>query len=137
MKTYNSILLIDDSDSDNFLHTRILKKTGITDKIIVKNNGVTALEYLKEQIAIDSTDPELIFLDINMPGMNGWEFLEAYEKLEKRNNGLLVVVMLTTSLNPDDRTKAVRLGYVGDFINKPLNTDKVLEIYETFFKHRR
>ena len=79
----------------------------------------------------------MIFLDINMPGMNGWELLEAYEKLNKRNNGLLVVVMLTTSLNPDDRTKAVRLGYVGDFINKPLNTDKVLEIYETFFKHRR
>lgn len=131
----NCVLLVDDSDSTNYVNEKIVKRADITSKVVAKESGMDALEYLKT--AGDNEYPELIFLDINMPGMNGWEFLEAYEKLDKRNNGLLVVVMLTTSLNPDDRTKAVRLGYVGDFINKPLNTDKVLEIYETFFKHRR
>lgn len=131
----NCVLLVDDSDSTNYVNEKIVNRADITSKVVAKESGMDALEYLKT--AGDHEYPELIFLDINMPGMNGWEFLEAYEKLDKRNNGLLVVVMLTTSLNPDDRTKAVRLGYVGDFINKPLNTDKVLEIYETFFKHRR
>lgn len=131
----NCVLLVDDSDSTNYVNEKIVNRADITNKVVAKESGMDALEYLKT--AGDYEYPELIFLDINMPGMNGWEFLEAYEKLDKRNNGLLVVVMLTTSLNPDDRTKAVRLGYVGDFINKPLNTDKVLEIYETFFKHRR
>ena len=131
----NCVLLVDDSDSTNYVNEKIVNRANITNKVVAKESGMDALEYLKT--TCDNEYPELIFLDINMPGMNGWEFLEAYEKLEKRNNGLLVVVMLTTSLNPDDRTKAVRLGYVGDFINKPLNTDKVLEIYETFFKHRR
>jgi len=130
MKTYNSILLIDDSDSDNFLHTRILKKTGITDKIIVKNNGVTALEYLKEQIAIDSTDPELIFLDINMPGMNGWEFLDEYDKLDEKSKEGIIICMLTTSYATPDIEKAKSNDCIHAFISKPLTKEKLLTVLE-------
>ena len=130
MKTYNSILLIDDSDSDNFLHTRIVKKTGITDKIIVKNNGVTALEYLKEQIAVDSTDPELIFLDINMPGMNGWEFLDEYDKLDEKSKEGIIICMLTTSYATPDIEKAKSNDCIHSFISKPLTTEKLLTVLE-------
>ena len=130
MKTCNSILLIDDSDSDNFLHTRILKKTGVTDKIIVKNNGVTALEYLKEQIAMDSNDPELIFLDINMPGMNGWEFLDEYDKLDEKSKERIIICMLTTSYATPDIEKAKSNNCIHSFISKPLTTKKLLTVLE-------
>ena len=132
----NCVLLVDDSEPTNYVNKKIVEKTGITERVVTVESGFEALEFLKQESSQDGY-PELIFLDINMPGMNGWEFLEAYDKLPKKEQALLVVVMLTTSLNPDDRTKAVRLGYVGDFINKPLTKDKVLEIHEAFFKHRR
>ena len=130
MKTYNSILLIDDSDSDNFLHTRIIKKAGITDKIIVKNNGATALEYLKAQILIDSPDPELIFLDINMPGMNGWEFLHEYEKLDEKSKAGIIICMLTTSYAKHDMEKAKSNTCINSFISKPLTKEKLLTVLE-------
>ena len=132
----NCVLMVDDSEPTNYVNKKIVEKTGIAERVVTVESGFEALEFLKEE-ADKEGYPELIFLDINMPGMNGWEFLEAYDKLPKTEQALLVVVMLTTSLNPDDRTKAVRLGYVGDFINKPLTKEKVLEIHEAFFKHRR
>ncbi|MAD97512.1 MAG: response regulator [Flavobacteriaceae bacterium] len=136
MKKLNCVLLIDDSEPTNYVNKKIVTKANITEKIVAVESGFEALDYLKTRTN-EADIPELIFLDINMPGMSGWEFLTEYEKLPKNDKALVVVVMLTTSLNPSDRTKAVRLGYVGDFIIKPLNLEKVEEIYEAFFKNRK
>ena len=136
MKKLNCVLLIDDSEPTNYVNKKIVTKANITEKIVAVESGFEALDYLKTRTNEEDV-PELIFLDINMPGMSGWEFLDEYEKLPKNDKALVVVVMLTTSLNPSDRTKAVRLGYVGDFIIKPLNLEKVEEIYEAFFKNRK
>ena len=129
------VLLVDDSEPTNFVNKKIVEKMELAERVETVENGFEALEFLKKESDKEGY-PELIFLDINMPGMNGWEFLDAYAKLPKKEQALLVIVMLTTSLNPDDREKAIRIGYVEDFINKPLTKDKVQEVYETFFKHK-
>ena len=77
-KKLNCILLIDDDSDDNEYHEIILRKLAITEKIDIAINGVEAIKYLKTK---DRVPPELIFLDINMPKMNGWEFLEEYKNI--------------------------------------------------------
>ena len=68
-----------------------------------------------------------------MPGMNGWEFLEAYSQLSDQQRGHIVVMMLTTSLNPDDKLRADNYQGVNGFLSKPLTKDLLKEILETHF----
>ena len=132
-KLLNCVLLVDDNDSDNFIHTRVLEKSGITKHIRIAMNGQEALDFLtsKEncgQSENDYTQPELIFLDINMPVMDGWEFLEEYNKLDDNQKGKVVLVMLTTSLNPTYKTRAEAIIHGGSFQFKPLSLELINEI---------
>lgn len=124
-------MLIDDNEDDNFYHQRVIKKANAAEAIISKTSGAAALEYLKLKQDNAWQHPDLIFLDINMPGMNGWEFLKEYEKLDKTIQSQVVVVMLTTSENPDDRIKA--LNVIPDFKTKPLTIEMLEEIIGEYF----
>ena len=129
-----SILLVDDDEAANFLHTMIIKQLDCTENIITKENGVEALEYLTSTIDGIYPQPDLILLDINMPIMDGWEFLEEYEKLKDDQLAKSVIVMLTTSLNPDDRKKAEVIPDISGFISKPLSRIKLEDTLEKHFK---
>ena len=76
--------------------------------------------------------PELILLDINMPAINGWEFIEEYEEIIEELNLNTTIVMLTTSINPDDKIKALSYDSVKKFENKPLTVEKLKEITDEF-----
>ena len=102
----NCILLIDDDKPTNFINEVVIKQLDCAEKIVVVQNGSEALDYLKSKDDGEHPQPDLIFLDINMPAMNGWEFLEKYTELDKKQHGKVVVIMLTTSLNQDDEKKA-------------------------------
>ncbi|MGB6036464.1 MAG: response regulator, partial [Cryomorphaceae bacterium] len=128
-----SILLIDDDEATNFVHTFAIKKADCTDSIITAQNGREALELLKSNKNKSTPQPNIIFLDINMPVMDGWEFLEEYEKLDKDQQGDVVLIMLTTSLNPDDVEKANTFSTVNGFRNKPLTAAILAEIVDEFF----
>ena len=131
-----SVLLIDDNRSTNFLHTRILRRSGRVSAIKAVEDARQALDYLQTTSGGKYPSPELIFLDINMPGMNGWEFLEAYRQLPAEQRGGIVVVMLTTSLNPDDRARADRIAEVNEFAYKPLSLDTFEELVAKYFVER-
>jgi CheY-like chemotaxis protein len=133
-KELPSIMLIDDNPDDNFIHERAIKKINSESIVIVKNSGAEALDHLKTRIPPSS---DLIFLDINMPEMNGWEFLDQYRKLDKDLQSVAIIVMLTTSDNSDDAERAKTLSCVTDFITKPLTKDKMNFIYEKYFTHYR
>lgn len=124
-------MLIDDNPDDNFYHERIIKKSNAAEIVISQNTGESALEYLKQKKDNNQAHPELIFLDVNMPGMNGWDFLQEYEKLDKHLQSRAIVVMLTTSENPDDRMKAMTI--VPDFKTKPLTAQMLEEIINKHF----
>jgi CheY-like chemotaxis protein len=125
----NCVLLIDDDEDDNFFHHRVIKEAGITDHIKIVENGFDALEFLKQQKQI----PELIFLDINMPKMNGWEFLEKLNSLHHLDR-TGTIVMLTTSLNPADREKSESIPRISDFKSKPLTAKMLTEILSRHFQ---
>jgi CheY-like chemotaxis protein len=123
-------MLIDDNPHDNFFHEREIKKADASNVVIMKNSGMDALEYLKSRVDPHS---DLIFLDINMPGMNGWEFLQQYNTLDKELQGQAVIIMLTTSDNPDDVAKAGSWSFISDYITKPLTKEIMAEISRKYF----
>ncbi|MBK8364351.1 MAG: response regulator, partial [Bacteroidetes bacterium] len=119
-KKLNCILLIDDDSDDNEYHEIILRKLAITEKIDIAINGVEAIKYLKTK---DRVPPELIFLDINMPKMNGWEFLEEYKDLDVKQKAKVVIMILSTSTNPEYIKKANEIKEVTGYESKPLDKD--------------
>lgn len=129
----NCVMLIDDDRATNFLHEIVLEKADCAKTIKSLQSAEEALVYLKTKVNGKNPQPELIFLDINMPRMNGWEFLDEYHKLEDYEKGGVVVVMLTTSLNPSDSEKAKEIVDVKQFLNKPLTIESVNHILQTFF----
>lgn len=136
-KKINCILLVDDSPADNEFHTIIINKAEVCNHVRVAEDGVKAIEYImnsaKPVNEAEYPKADIVFLDINMPRMNGFEFLEAYHALDTQYKSGIVIVMLTTSLNPDDRDRALNSGEVTEFQNKPLTKAMLDKIIQTFF----
>ncbi len=132
MKKLNKVLLVDDDYISNFLNKLLIRDMNLADKTYFATNGEEALEFIKEncttndgeELASDCLD--LILLDINMPVMNGFEFLEEFYKIENRNNNIYII-MLTSSSDFKDMQKAKNYNVAG-FINKPLTEEKINNI---------
>ena len=131
----NKVLLIDDSFADNYLHSMVIEEVGLTDQIVTCNTGMEALEYLSNFDGKDYPKPDLILLDINMPAMTGWQFLDEYEKLDDEKKSGIIICMLTTSFSNQDVVKANKHPLVRGFINKPLNEETLRKLYEDYFKN--
>ena len=116
------VWLIDDSEIDQRLYQRIITRTGVDWSVKMFTFADEALEHLK---AHPEQQVDLIFLDINMPRMNGFEFLEAANSEIGGEFTKVVIIMLTTSLNPADRYRAASFDVVKDFIDKPLTAETV------------
>lgn len=125
-------MLVDDDPDDNYIHQLVIADWGKCDTVRVAENGTEALTYLANTSAPDYVRPEVILLDINMPGMNGFEFLEEYHRLADQLKSNVVVMMLTTSLNPTDENRAEKFNEVTGYRNKPLTKamlDDVLTVH--------
>jgi CheY-like chemotaxis protein len=129
-KKLNCIMLIDDDDDDNYFHQIVINKMDITEHIEVALNGEEALIFLKKE---NQTHPDIIFLDINMPKMNGWEFMESYKELRADQKAKVVVMMLTTSENPEDKKRAALYTEIISFNSKPLTQEMLAAILEKHF----
>ncbi len=119
-------MLVDDNHNDNFFHEREIKKNNSATIVITKNTGLEALEYLKSKKDNKNLKPDLIFLDINMPGMNGWEFLQEYNQLNKELHSQVIIIMLTTYDYTDDEARSKAWSFISDFTIKPI-TNKIME----------
>lgn len=118
------VLLIDDDDATNFYHTIILEEVFVEGHIQSVRSASEGLDFLLcKGIYAKCPQPGIIFLDINMPGMNGWDFLNKYNELSKDIHDRSIVVMLTTSVNPDDKERAARIPIVKEFVPKPLTPE--------------
>lgn len=127
MKKFKKLIFIDDDKATNYFHNIILKQADICEEAIFFESAVEALEYFKELFQTnDYVLPDYVFLDINMPMMNGWEFINELKKFQLDNP--IIIIMLTTSLNKTDQEKAEELDLIYEFWNKPLASNKLLEL---------
>jgi CheY-like chemotaxis protein len=133
-KKLKSIMLVDDNRTDNYFHKREIRKTNLAITVIEKNSALEALEYLRINKQNKAPNPDLLFLDINMPCMNGWEFLKEYSRLDEDLQREVMIIMLTTSGNPDNIARAKALNIVADFITKPLTKEILEEINKKYFE---
>jgi CheY-like chemotaxis protein len=125
------ILFIDDDEPTNFFNKMTTEQSGCTDRVEVFQSGQEALDYLVGPFP----SPDLIFLDINMPAMDGWEFLDMYKTLPRADKAKIVLVMLTTSLNPDDEAKTRDIEEVAGFEYKPLMESRLGGLLKKYFPH--
>ena len=123
---YKSVLLVDDNEIDNFINERIINSSGFAEEVVVKNSSDAALEFLKENENKPESLPGIIFLDLNMPIKDGFVFLEDFDKLEGIIKQKCKVIVLSSSISPDDINRASTNPYVLKYINKPLS-EKYLE----------
>ena len=118
---YERALLIDDNDIDNFINERMITTNNFAKTVIVKTSAEAGMEYLKKQADDTGVLPEIIFLDLNMPGIDGFGFLDEYDKLPDQIKKSCKVVVLSSSISPEDINRASTNQYVLKYINKPLN----------------
>ncbi len=133
----NCILVIDDDEPTNFFTQMILEESDCANNIRIVQSGQEALHYLAKSAAGENKalypSPDLIFLDINMPAMDGWEFLGEYKKISMESR--VIVVMLTTSLFPEDKIRAESMPEISGFEHKPLTAEKLAAVLEKYFSN--
>lgn len=124
------VLLIDDDPTTNFLHRRIIQRTDNTLQVMEALNGEEALLCLRENLQSGLPAPHYIFLDINMPELDGWGFLEAYRQLPEDWRSSCRLYMLTTSLNPDDHMRARTYAEVEGILDKIMSQQTFHELLQ-------
>jgi len=132
-KELKCIMLVDDDKSDNFFHEREIKKAALSTVVIIRDSAIDALEYLKGMNEKNDLKPDLIFLDINMPKMNGWEFLIEFSQLDRVIQINTMIMILTTSNNVTDRFRAKAWSFVSGYLTKPLTKEIITDIHKTYF----
>jgi response regulator RpfG family c-di-GMP phosphodiesterase len=125
MKKLKRILIIDDNEIDNLISQKVIKDANLTEQVSVCESGNSALSYLSKSMNDNpAMVPDLILLDLNMPLMDGWDFLQELDKINYKNDNSKIFI-LTCSIDRRDISKAQRDPRVTEFISKPLTADKV------------
>tara|TARA_R110000744_G_scaffold167592_1_gene285111 strand:- start:2 stop:427 length:426 start_codon:yes stop_codon:yes gene_type:complete len=122
------VMLVDDNDTDNFLSKKIMEHVNFSESILIKNTGKSALEYLHQNQNDLDKIPDIIFLDINMPIVDGFVFLYEYENFPPQLHEKIKVVVLSSSNNKRDINQFLNNRFVHQFISKPLSEKALMEL---------
>ncbi len=130
MKQIKKIFLIDDDELYVFLLKMTIESTRLVDQIQMFENGQDALEFIQKNAENDECLPEIIFLDLAMPVLDGWGFLEEYLLLKPQLKKRIELFILSSSVSPHDLERAQKNFAVSDFIIKPMTKQRFLNIIE-------
>lgn len=125
------ILLIDDDDTVNFISKKLIEKSGISETILAKSSGQEALDYLQLNSSADAL-PDLIFVDINMPEMDGWSFVEEISSMIV-DLSKTKIILLTSLINPSDLDRVANIPAIFSLKEKPVSLAMLEEIYKEIF----
>ncbi|MCG8321098.1 MAG: response regulator [Cytophagales bacterium] len=128
-----SILLIDDEDINLFILQNLLRLSGIKAEIVFFNTSMKGINHLQGLIDRGEKFPDLILLDIEMPVLNGWDFLDMYKQFDKTYTYDCKVIIFTTSIIEQDMIKAKSYEEVEDFVNKPMTIEMLKTIQQAHF----
>lgn len=138
MKRIHSVLIVDDNEMDRFLAREMMRRVPGFSHVMEVEDGEEAIALFSDVDAAvakfgDAFPPRLIILDINMPRMNGFEFMHAFAPISATlRPPPVVVVMLTSSTSPEDRVRAEKGGLVAEFAEKPISTALLTSLLERF-----
>lgn len=128
MTALKQLTLVDDDDVFVFLTTRMLEKYKLVDLIKIFDNGYDALVFIKENLGNIEALPDIILLDLSMPIMDGWQFLDEYVKINPKIGKKITIFICSSSISPDDVSRAKAINAVSDFIIKPMTKEKLIEM---------
>lgn len=127
MNKINTLYLVDDDRSFQFLAQEIIEPTNLVNQIRIFSNGLEALNFLKAAKTLKDI-PEIILLDINMPVMDGWEFLAGYMPLEPKLGKKIAIYIVSSSISPSDMQRAKSISQVTDYIIKPVTEAQFIQL---------
>ena len=128
-KKYRSVMLIDDNEIDNLINQKMIESAEIAQHIYTHTGAKSAIEFLRNLEKLDLADqvlPDIIFLDIDMPLMDGFQFLDEFEKLSLATKKKCRIVMLTSSINPQDFNRSKKYINVKLYLNKLLTYESIV-----------
>lgn len=128
MEKIDTLLLVDDDKVFQFLTQKVIETTKLVDKIKIFSNGFEAIAFLSTYSEKPELLPEIILLDLNMPIMDGWEFLEEYVRIKPKIAKQIIIYIITSSIDPADIKKAEEISEVSDYIIKPITKDKFINL---------
>ncbi|MFV8351523.1 response regulator [Flavobacterium sp. XS1P32] len=128
MKKIETFCIVDDDDIYQFTTSLLLKKTDLVNKIIVFSNGLKAINFLKDEMGNKENIPDVLFLDINMPVMDGWEFLEEYLLIKPMMPKKVVIYMVSSSVDEKDVLKAKSISALSGYMVKPISSQNIMEV---------
>ena len=131
MSKLNSVLLVDDSNLTNFYNMKIIQSIDKSTHVYTAENGLQAIEFLSKNDS-EQNLPNIILLDLNMPVMNGFEFIDNFEKLSLKDKSKILIICLTSSNREDDFKKITNNKYVKGFIEKPLQKNAFKSILSKY-----
>lgn len=130
-KKYRTVMLIDDNEIDNLINQKMIEAASIAENIYTHTGAKSAIEFLRNMEKLDVADkvlPDVIFLDIDMPLMDGFQFLDEFEKLSSLVKKKSSIVMLTSSINPQDFNRSKKYTNVKLYLNKPLSHESIMKL---------
>lgn len=134
MTKFKKVLLIDDDSLSNFIAKLAIQHAGIAENIEVVNGAQQGLDLIFEAIEDPGKDlPDLILLDLNMPMMSGWDFLDEYKKLESQLDQKIKIVILSSSVFSKDVERAMKCKQVKEYMSKPLKIDTIKDLHKRLY----
>ncbi|WP_179353604.1 response regulator [Winogradskyella vidalii] len=130
MKNHYNICVVDDDDIYQFTISKTLQSLKLTKKIMFFSDGEEAISFLIENLYCEDQLPDIIFLDINMPIMDGFQFMEEYVQLKPKLDKKIIIYMVSSSIDPVDIAKAKSISDISDYIIKPIQKGELKAIME-------